>query len=217
MNKRTNKSPKEEWIQYKNNLHIQKNSVTKEFRCKTCNRKLGDNPGGVALHCRSSHSIKIDGSPLHKEKNDVRLEQKPVLRQESQSSLAYRRLFCTKSEPSSVPNYAKDDSFQHFSIPDYQYRPPSFSHKDEFEEKKELWEKYLRAKKDHVPEKFLEILQKKLGLTDYEIARELKREQNRVASKILDLFEELLRRGLSFEDAQYACILLYANKQSKLA
>jgi len=217
MNKRTNKSPKEEWIQYKNNLHIQKNSVTKEFRCKTCNRKLGDNPGGVALHCRSSHSIKIDGSPLHKEKNDVELEQKPVLRQESQGSLAYRRLFCTKSEPSPVPNFAENDSFQHFSIPDHQYRPPSLSYKDEFEEKKELWEKYLRERKNRVPEKFLEILQKKLGLNDYDIARELKREQNREASKTLDLFEELLRRGLSFEDAQYACILLYADKQSKLA
>ena len=217
MNKHTNKSPKEEWIQYKNNLHIQKNSVTKEFRCKTCNRKLGDNPGGVALHCRSSHSIKIDGDPLHKEKNDVRLEQKPVLRQESQSSLEYRRLFCTRSEPSSVPNNAENNSFQHFSIPYRQYRPPSFSHKDEFEEKKELWEKYLRAKKDGVPEKFLEILQKKLGMNDYEIARELEREQNRVASRSMDFFEELLRRGLSFEDARYACIILHDHKQSQLA
>lgn len=217
MNKLTNKSLKEEWIQYKNNLHIQKNSVTKEFRCKTCNRKLGANPGGVALHCRSSHSIKIDGSPLHKEKNDVRLEQKPVLRQESQSSLAYRRLFCTRSKPSTVPNFAENNSFQHLSIPNHQYRQPPLSHKDEFEEKKELWERYLRGKKDQVPEMILKILQKELGLDDYEIARELEREQNREASKIMDLFEVLLRRGLSFEDAQYACILLYASKQSKLA
>lgn len=54
----------DEWKQYKNNPHIQKNKVSKEFRCLTCNLHLSDNQGGAGNHSTSEHKISLSGDPV---------------------------------------------------------------------------------------------------------------------------------------------------------
>ncbi|ABX12500.1 hypothetical protein [Nitrosopumilus maritimus] len=52
------------WIQYKNNLHIQKNKISKEFRCITCKLSLGENQGGAGGHSKSKHKMTLSGEPI---------------------------------------------------------------------------------------------------------------------------------------------------------
>ena len=59
-----NISPNDEWKQYKNNPHIQKNKVTNKFRCITCNLLFGVNPGGVGNHSTKKHKISLSGDPV---------------------------------------------------------------------------------------------------------------------------------------------------------
>lgn len=206
------------WIQYKGNPHIQKNTITGKFRCKTCNKRLNDNPGGVGKHCRYSHGIRIDGSPIVKPENKVEIQRKPVLRQESEGSRKYRELFSRldqSSASSPTPNIVQSYT-SHYDIHRYSLgMVRKLSNEEKFDRKKELWNKYKEGKKEGVPEEILKILQDGLGLNDYEIEKELEKERDREASKILDLFDELLKRGMTFEDAQFACTILYENRRKK--
>jgi len=52
------------WEQYKNNPHIQKNKISKEFWCITCNLDLGENQGGAGGHSRSKHKMTLKGEPV---------------------------------------------------------------------------------------------------------------------------------------------------------
>lgn len=54
----------EDWIQYKQNPHIQKNSRTNEFKCRTCSKYLGTNAGAAGYHSKSSHSLTLSGEEI---------------------------------------------------------------------------------------------------------------------------------------------------------
>ena len=58
------KHNEDSWEQYKNNPHIQKNKISKEFWCVTCNLDLGENQGGAGGHSRSKHKITLKGEPI---------------------------------------------------------------------------------------------------------------------------------------------------------
>jgi len=59
-----NISPNDKWELYKNNPHIQKNKVTKEFWCITCNLSLSDNQGAAGNHSTKKHKISLSGDPV---------------------------------------------------------------------------------------------------------------------------------------------------------
>jgi len=60
-----------EWLQYKQNPHIQKNSKSNEFRCKTCSKILGTNAGAAGYHSKSSHNLSLSGEQIKNDKTKV--------------------------------------------------------------------------------------------------------------------------------------------------
>lgn len=206
------------WIQYKGNPHIQKNTITGKFRCKTCNKRLNDNAGGVGKHCSYSHGIRIDGSPIVKPENKVEIQPKPVLRQESEASRKYRELFSRSDQSSAsspMPNIVQRYTPHYDTHRYFLDMRRKLSNEEKFDRRKELWNRYKEEKKEGVPEEILKILQDELCLSDYEIEKELEKERDREASKIVDFFDVLLKRGMALEDAQFACAILYENRRRK--
>ena len=60
-----------EWLQYKQNPNIQKNSKSNKFRCKTCSKILGTNAGAAGYHSKSSHNLSLSGEQIKNDKTKV--------------------------------------------------------------------------------------------------------------------------------------------------
>ena len=59
------------WRKYKENPHIEYNSNTRMYRCKTCNVLLNNNPGGAGKHSTKLHGFMLSGKKFVEKKKSV--------------------------------------------------------------------------------------------------------------------------------------------------
>jgi len=200
------------WLQYKENPHIQKNKVTNEFRCKTCRKKLGDNAGGVAGHCKSVHDMKIDGTFLSTENEVVEQKEEPVLKETADEM--FKRLFSNQEKPDStssslpVPYQPRGDLEPYHLY--YPERRPSIE--EQVEEKVDLWKKCIEYKKEGMPTKLISPLLNKIGLDQDELNKALDLEFRLKDQKLLDFSLWMIEHGFEPEIAN----LVYCLRRQEL-
>ena len=198
------------WLQYKENPHIQKNKVTNEFRCKTCQKKLGDNAGGVAGHCKSVHDMKIDGTFLSTENEVVEQEDEPVKKETSTEM--FERLFLNKEKTDSassslpVPYQPRGDLEPYHSY----YPKPSPSLEQRVEKNVGYWEKCIEYKKKGTPTKLIRPLLEEIGLNEDDLDEGLELEYRLKDQKLLDFYQWMIEYGFPPEDAY---LVYYLRKQ----
>lgn len=151
---------KNNWTRYGKNPYIQRNTLTKEFRCITCSMPLGDNAGGAGSHCKSSHGIRIDGSSIQEQARENNSAQAvpqdqlvPLNRNiPSDEELEKKRRLIEEINNISSPS-KKDESLELY---------------EEMEKQKVLWRKYKDLENSGVPESILRSYHIKLGIeNDY--------------------------------------------------
>ena len=200
------------WLQYKENPHIQKNKVTNEFRCKTCRKKLGDNAGGVAGHCKSVHDMKIDGTFLSAENEVVEQKEEPVLKETADEM--FTRLFSNQEKPDSTSSslpviYGPIGNLEPYNLY-YPERRPSIE--EQAEEKVDLWKKCIEYKKEGMPTKLFSPLLNKIGLDENELNKALELEFRLKDQKLLDFSLWMVEHGFEPEIAN----LVYCLRRQEL-
>lgn len=104
-----------EWVRYGNNPHIERNSLTKEFRCITCKLSLGDNAGGAGSHCKGSHRIRINGTQIVKE--PLKTDSKVIIKhEEAQPEQDVLKRMETPLQIESEPNLDEGDSLKFLEV-----------------------------------------------------------------------------------------------------
>ena len=179
---------KNNWAQYGENPHIQRNLLTKEFRCVTCNQLLGDNAGGAGSHCKGSHGIRIDGNRIREEPvcETETIQPKVISYPATQHQLVPR--------PQVVRSYEDEERRQKL-IDELQNNPPlekddSVKLYEDMEKKRALWNKYQQLEINRVPESILRQYRIELGVEDDYVRK--KKEQKRKQEE--KEFVERLRR-----------------------
>lgn len=161
------------WKQYRNNPHLQRNILTKEFRCKTCNLSLGDNAGGAGSHCKGTHGIRIDGTPIKKE-IPIQREDNPQTETQSKNESSMQKL---------KPHDYLRTLFVSKPVEPSRSRPPTESEK--FQYKKRLFDLIKENERQGVPEELLKPLREELGLKNYwdQLAKGKEEEEKRKKEK----------------------------------
>ncbi len=145
---------KQHWTQYGANPHLQRNNLTKEFHCKTCDMSLGDNAGGAGSHCKATHGMRIDGYLIKKETPVIPVKVTPqVGMMDNNNPLS--KLYI-KSGPLKPIEHKIDLS---------DHGPPTAIQK--FESKKRVWLTCKQGEREGMPDELLKPLYEELGIQNH--------------------------------------------------